>query len=132
MPSVQLTNPAGAFGYNDTGGWQTISLQGAAAINQGQALYINSSGQAAVATGSEQIIGVAGNTTTAAGQTVEVVVCGVVTMTCGSGGVTAGDAVAAGASGTAVAASTTIGENIGVAVSTATDGNPVNVFVSPR
>ena len=109
---------------------QAITLKASAAITGGQVVAVSGPGTVAPAGATSAAwVGVASNDA-ATNDNVTIYSSGVQLVTT-TGTVTAGDAVATGASGTvATAATPTSAQFVGVALSTATTGNKVRVQFS--
>lgn len=132
MPSKQLLNPAGAFGYSnlDTG-VEVYEYVAGVSITKGQIVSLNTNVQLIPTTVAAQVsaIGMAADTVIA-GQICRVVVNGLV------GDVTASSALAAGTltsvsqvTGEVGPASASIGGNIGLVIQNATGGQLAVIFI---
>lgn len=107
---------------------QAVTLKASAAVTGGQVVAVSGAGTVApAAAASVAVVGVAGFDG-ATNDNVTIYVGGVQNVTA-SGTVTAGDPVVAGAAGTvATSAAPPAGQQVGVALTTATTGNKVRVL----
>ncbi len=110
---------------------QAFTASASAAIVGGKAVYVSGDGTVATATAAANVIvGIAGFDVGASGDKVTVFSRGTIHKLTASGTVTAGDAVEAAAAG--AVATHTQGTNdvrvFGIALTTATTGNPVEIM----
>ncbi len=134
MPNKALNNPAGAFGYTEDPGLATINLVAGATITVGQVVTIElSSGLpvAIVCTAALTPVGIAATAGTT-GQVIRIVTMGMITTAvAGTGGTTANTLAGVLAAG-AVGPASTVGLNVGIALTTTSAAGIATVWVQPQ